>query len=135
MNDALFFLDTQIFEYVGSLHIGGLMRFSNSLISDWINNPKFSWTPSIRIVAHKGPREPDRVPDDTKSGQKNTPYRTPLKGKHNAPQFDRFWIFATNCGDNFRGGQIGSIFVFTTRSWRENKPVSAPDFEAKPYVW
>jgi hypothetical protein len=87
---------------------------SNSLISDWINNPKFSCTPPIRILAHNGLRGPDRVPDDTKSGQKNTPYRTPLKGKYNAPQFDRFRVFATNNGDNFRGGQNGFIFVFTT---------------------
>jgi hypothetical protein len=87
---------------------------STSLISEWIKNPGFSCTPPIRILAHNGLRGPGRVPDNTKIDFKNTPSGTPLKGKNNAPQFDRFWVFATNRGDNFRGGQQGSIFVFTT---------------------
>ena len=49
----------------------------------------FLQTP-IRILAHNDLRGPDRVPDDTKFDQKNTPYRTPPKGKYNAPLFDRF---------------------------------------------
>ena len=67
-------------------------------------------------MAYNDLRGPDHGPDDTMSTEKNTPYKTPLKGKNNAPQFDQFWIFATNHGDNFRGGQNGSIFVFTTGS-------------------
>jgi hypothetical protein len=73
----------------------------------------FLHTP-IRSLAHDGLWGPDRVPDETKPDQKNTLYITPLKGKYNDPQFDRFWIFATNCRDNVHGGQNNSIFVFTT---------------------
>jgi hypothetical protein len=69
--------------------------------------------------------DPIRYQTLHKSGQKNTLFRTPLKGKYKTPQFDRFFIFATNRGDNFRGEQNGSIFVSTTGPWWENKPVSA----------
>ena len=42
---------------------------SNSLISDWINDPKFSCIRSIRIMAYNVLRGPDRVPDNTKFDQ------------------------------------------------------------------